>query len=407
MKNPSQRIVGFDFLRIILAIQVITTHLAQALIPSATDAGLVWHSEGLWTLIVIGTPSVGLFVLTTGYLSVSSRYKVSRIIPLWLMTAFYSVAITLAYMLFHPLLSFNLPQLVLSFLPVTTEVYWYFTCYFAFFFCMPFLNQYLLAISKRRFLSLLLVMFVLFSVIQTLALRDLFQLGFGHSVIWMAFLHMLGAFLRLHGKELGLFIKKRWCALFHIITLIIIVLSKPFFIALGAPGSGTLLVRLTSPFFHVAALFQFLFLIQLNIKNRFVLKCIPFLSVTSFSAYLIGTSPYFILNLESMSDAFFNIFANLSPLALIVGLPLLAFILFIVFALIEHLRLLLFRLVRLDRLPQKLDAFLASPAKARMEERIIHVCKKMLVSFSMPFSAALRGGKSEEAAAQEPPSENQ
>lgn len=82
------------------------------------------------------------FGMMSGYLLCKSRFKLRRILSIWLQVVFYSVLFTVPR-LFYARGEVGLQEFVSMFLPVTCKRVWYVSCYVAVVLLAPFINRLL------------------------------------------------------------------------------------------------------------------------------------------------------------------------------------------------------------------------------------------------------------------------
>ena len=108
-----------------------------------------------------------LFILITGYLSTKRKFDAKSILKLWLQV----LAVSIVGQVVYCIVSGSVPgtkNIIKTFLPVTFNVYWYFSAYIVIYFLMPFINILLDNISKKNHKLLAILGIILFSVIPTI-----------------------------------------------------------------------------------------------------------------------------------------------------------------------------------------------------------------------------------------------
>ncbi len=219
--NGTKRLQWIELLRITAMIMVIVIHICfKSRVIYSSEVGSVKFFLA-WLLESFSFCAVNCYALITGYVMVGkklsgdgSRFRYSKIIPLWLQVFYYSVIITVLFKIFMPRVN---SSLVAGFTPLLSSQYWYFNAYFGMFFFIPFINKLIDAMTKKEFIMLLSLMFVIFSFIAFMSLNaeenDLFGTVSGHSSVWLMILYFYGAFIRLYGNDIK--IRKRvWAALY-------------------------------------------------------------------------------------------------------------------------------------------------------------------------------------------------
>ena len=289
--HPSRN-YGIDALRILSMLMIVVLHvLKYGGILGNTEIYSAKY-ETAWLLEVMAFGAVDCFALISGYVGVYSKNKCSNLGELWLRVLFYSVIITVAFLIFAPE-TVGAAELIGSLFPAITGKYWYFTAYFLLFFFIPMLNHALNALSKRRMKWILIL--VLATVTAALPLeRDPFVLKAGYSSLWLMILYLLGGYIRKYGL---LTRAKSYVFLlcffgFSVVTwlskLAIQLVTQRVF---GEIKYEDTMISYISITVLGAAVSLLLFFERVNIKSAVWIKLISFATPLVFSVYLIHTHP--------------------------------------------------------------------------------------------------------------------
>ena len=184
MEMVRERDASVDLLRLIAMFAVVMLHVNMWL---GVDA--LYESMFIY--------AVDLFGVITGYVCITSSWKLRRFVALWLQVVFYSVGMSvIGLCLMHYGLMQELPLAKVCLLPIPLAGgYWYFTAYAGLFFCIPFLNMVLTGLGERTFRTLVyLGVFVL--PCASLCRGECEFLHNGYNVTWLGVLYVLGAYLR-------------------------------------------------------------------------------------------------------------------------------------------------------------------------------------------------------------------
>lgn len=135
-----KRIVGIDLLRIVSVLMVVVLHILS--LWQMPFGGISYHLKNLLKSFVICC--VDVFAIISGYVGLNSKHNIRKLTYYWMTVVFYAVIIS--FILFLISLKgttvFSLKQMILSFLPVITFRYWYFSAYFLLFFFMPVIDTF-------------------------------------------------------------------------------------------------------------------------------------------------------------------------------------------------------------------------------------------------------------------------
>ncbi|MBE6637428.1 MAG: acyltransferase, partial [Ruminococcaceae bacterium] len=201
MNTPTtkpERNYGIDLLRMLAMFMVALLHvLGQGgILSSYGKDGSFLKYEIVWLLEIAAYGAVNCYALISGYVGIKAKHKLSGLISLTLQTTFYTVLITLLFKLFRPETVATM-DIVKAFFPFAFKHYWYFSAYFCLFFFLPFLDKLLLSLSKVQLKRMIGLLVLVFSLLPTIFMRDLFLVNGGYSALWLAILYLIGGALRL------------------------------------------------------------------------------------------------------------------------------------------------------------------------------------------------------------------
>ena len=203
--KPLVRESSVELLRIICMILIISHHFIN-------HAGLTFAPDyfGINRFLVQlfdmgGKVGVNIFVLITGYFSISSfKYSTSKSIRLWLQAFFYSILIFIIFTA-TGLETFSWQSLAQNILIVTTERWWFFSAYFILLVFSPVLNLLLNKIPRTGYKLFVFTIFIFYSLIPTFIwTNNFFTANWSvNSVIWFIFIYSLGGYIKLYGMDFG------------------------------------------------------------------------------------------------------------------------------------------------------------------------------------------------------------
>ena len=344
----NERNYGIDSLRIVSMFMIVMLHVLGA-------GGILWHSAygssqyyvfwGLENLILC---AVNCYALISGYVGVYSKFKPKNIIALWLQVEFFSLGIALVLYFMYPGV-FGARDILKSALPVICERYWYFTAYFAMFFFMPFMNRFVLETSKAALKKFFIAVFVLLSVLPTMADKDVFYTMNGYSALWLMIMYLLGAYIRhynvlsqkrarFYWGVFGIAIVCNWIAKFGLAAVSVRLLGNE-------SVHANILLEYTAPTVIVASV-MLLCLFSRWRPNRFWLPLVKFLSPLTFGVYLVHMQP---MLWTLLGDSPFAWLLELPLHYMVAWFVLLIVSIYLASSVIEWLRRLLFALFRVDK----------------------------------------------------------
>ena len=345
-----KRSIGIEILRILLMTMILILHInLQGGVLYNTPFGGIRYFSG-WLLESLCYCAVNGYAMITGYVSCESNFSYKKIIPIWLQVFFWNTLINLLFILSE---AKSLNITLTSFLPVSSNAYWYFTAYFGMFFFIPFFNKLIKLLDFKNYTILISTMFILFSFYTTCFVTetDPFLLKNGYSMLWLAVLYFAGAYAKKFGSVFKL--KKRmWTIMFFVSASIPALNSYVLDISSSAllgdtiytTNLGGYTLAYNSPFLVISAFALLMIFKDIAIKSQKLNSVILFFSAGSFGVYLIHTHPLFF---DRIVKNMFVSYAELSTPIMLVCIIGTAAAAYIVLAASERLRILVFDLLKI------------------------------------------------------------
>ena len=194
-KTTGERNIGIDLLRIVATLMIVVFHVLHGNFISQTSLSYLWGEAFLLGCF-------NLIALIAGFVFFGGKFRLGRVIRLWVMGIFYSVVFYLVTAAVTG--SFHWVVLFKSFFPVTRWRIWFFSLYILLLFLMPIFNYAIEKLNRKVYLAGLIFFAVFFSVIEFTA--DPWGIAGGKSALWLAYLYFVGAYC----KKYGFCIKKWW-----------------------------------------------------------------------------------------------------------------------------------------------------------------------------------------------------
>ena len=342
------RSYNVDLLRIISMMMVVTLH-------SLSRSGMLTETEGIifnlsWFLEIVCYGAVDIFLLISGYFGVKSKFKLSRILSLWLQVVFYLITVEVILQVIHG--EFHIIPILKTITPVLSNQYWFFTCYFILCFFTPFINKLINESSKQLNQVLFGILIFIFSVLPFIAMSpiayakeiDFFNVNRGYSVIWCTVVYTLGALLS--KLEISQYFKKSTCFLNY--WLGVFLTFGIWILCQKNDVYGYFAVSYTSPLIVFASISLLLFFTKIKL-NAMIEKIVKFFVPEVFSVYLIHSNPHIYTYYTNSVRYLLNydfpiIFLNLMIIILLV---------YMVSSIVEFIRLKLFSPI--DKWIKKID----------------------------------------------------
>lgn len=361
LSNNSSRHMGLELLRLAAMLSIVFQHvlvqggvLYEAALGDSTLKYLLCHV--LQTFTLCGTD---IFALITGYFCIRSGGKMRTLIRVWMETVFYMAAVCLVFWFVDrgKLMHTTWDEIIF---PITNRKYWYISCYAMLVIVMPLLNAAIKGCKKETLTGFILVFAFVSGVMAPFFSNiDSFTVNNGYSPWHLAFMYLIGAYIRLYGQEkLGKV--SPWImfgALFcsglvpKIVKAAEIYLRPRYGATPAVEYLADVCLRLqerSSIFLMLVSVCAFLLFLRLRPKRGHGL--INFLSRHSLGVYLLHVQPV----LFGAAYYFFAPLAHLNMFVMALAVLGVSLAIFFVSIGVDWLRGLLFALLRLDKLAVKL-----------------------------------------------------
>lgn len=332
-KITGERNIGIDLLRLGATFMIVILHVLRGSVSA--NSTLFALAE---TFLLC---CYNLIALIAGYVFCTGKFRLGRVIRLWVMVIFYSVVFYLITAAVNSNFAWNL--FIKSFFPVVTWRFWYFSSYVLVLLLMPLFNYAIEKLNRKAYLAGLIFFAVFFSAIQFAA--DPWGIADGKSALWLAYLYFIGAYC----KKYGFPIKKWWANL-----LIYLCSSAASFGLLLLSGKITISFweQRYAEYFHqyccifalIGAVALFAFFAQLPIK-RSAERTIRYFSAHAFGIYLSHSFliSYFLRLLNH---------PQWTPIVKMLFILIFAVAVFLASFIVEAVRRLLFKVSRIDALTE-------------------------------------------------------
>lgn len=347
---------GLDILKFLSMVYVIIIH-------TYGSGGILSASQGFNNRIVIAvmcfaTVSVDAFALVTGYASYTDTpkpFNYKKVFDIWAQVVFYCLILTLICYLTLPG-KVDSSMFLRACLPVFFNEYWYFTAYFLVTLISPLIHTAVRQLSDTTLKKLIVVTFIIFSILIPFSFEG-YAIVNPFTFAWIFILYFWGAAIRKcnigkNTSSVRLVLAIIACAVITFIwnTVLSVISTHP------VEWNNSILDQYNSPTMVISAMCYLVLFSRIRVgeKGRVFLK---FIAPCLFAAFLINSHP--IIYNEVLFDRFAPL-ANMNPLltTLIVISFSLAFT--ICSCLIDKIRLLLFKLLRIDALIGKISSLTAT-----------------------------------------------
>ena len=291
----NNRNYGIELLRIIAGFYVIMLHtlgqggVLENLLEGTLSFKIVWLIE------IISYCAVDVFILISGYTSISNIEKEhdwSKLILLWMEVLYYSVIVYIVFSLIKGS-SIKSGVLLSYFFPIMNHSeYWFFASYLCLMMLKPVLDKGI-RYTNEKTLKILFILLILIVSIYTIVV-DRFFLILGQSPYWFVVLYAIGAIIKKceFDKKISNLKLVCLCASFIFLTWACKCYGPVFYIFNHRIYDRTLISSYTSPTILGCAIIYIIAFSRLKFPDT-INKIIRFASPSVFAIYLINTHPLY------------------------------------------------------------------------------------------------------------------
>ncbi len=280
-----QRSANLDLLRILSMLLIVLLHTVDhsGVLENAANCGtgMYFYIRFAYMLCQV---CVNLYVMLSGYFMITSKFRLHKLVTLWMETAFYAFSLKLLFMIVG-LDTFSITSLVSCLVPLFTGRYWFLTIYVGMYLISPFLNLFIRAMTRRQHTLLVILLFCLFCLWSSVhpAFAGV-NSGGAWGLAWFVVLYITAAWFRLHytpnRKHIGLI------AVFFVIPLLIAAVQ-----CLPIGGIVQTVVanwfRYDSAPAYIMTLCLFVGFLNINIRNEKLNRAICTVAPLTLGVYLI------------------------------------------------------------------------------------------------------------------------
>lgn len=327
-----ERNSSIELLRILAIFGIVVMHTNAAVMKDC------YGINQIWTQIENGVFNTGVsvFALISGFYGI--RCNKNKMVTLWTTVVFYSV---LSAMVGCILMGEPVKNLLAAAIPISSNRYWFISCYIILMLFSPYTNRIIESISQPQFTRLLMLMSVFFIVSPTLLYYSV--LGGGKNIVNMLLLYFLGAYIHKYNLH-NMASKKGLLKIFFIITTLNILLNLAVSMATGGGQAHIPFARDCSAFIVVEAVA----IMMLFVKTTLHSEIVNIVASHVFAVYLFEGALRNIIKIIVFDYTIYEHESYWFLINIIVALCLVAGCIFIDFAvqiLLEPLRKFLLRII--------------------------------------------------------------
>ena len=303
----------------------------------------------LWWMEGIAYAAVNIYVLISGYFMVDNEFKLRKLFSLLAEVIFYSVIIYIV----TSYKTFSVMDFVKSCFPTITSAYWFISTYVVMYCLSPFLNILIRNMNKKMHEVCILILLLFFCIWDK-----------GSSVAWFICLYIVAAYIKYYYQP-GNF-KRRNLLLCYFGVSICIPLSRYCIsyvtkLILGQEFKTDYFYRNDTLLVFFASVLLLLIFLTINIEKKWINKLILRVSPLTLGVYLIHDNSNVREKLWQ-ALAFDSNCSNVIFFAYVITIIL---GIFVVCCVIEWMRQMLFHILKIDMLVEKIAGFLTSHYKSK------------------------------------------
>ena len=295
---------------------------------------------------------VNSFILLSGYFQSKSTFKQSKMWSILNANWFYRVVI-LFFLILIGLFSESKAVVIREILPININQYWFVQCYVLLYCISPFINNYIINLSKKNYQKLLIVLFIVFSIIPTFTGNN-FLSNNGHTFYQFIYLYLVGAYLREYPLSKCYLFKNMSKNMYQVTLLFILFsclivnyFSYYFFSSILNFNSVTkefasYFVNSSTTYSNPLVVFQsiayFSFFGTLVFKNKFINKC----ASLTLGVYLIHDNDFvrrYLYRILKISGV------TIKSYKFVFYMVIVAIVIYITCSVIEYIRQILFKFI--------------------------------------------------------------
>ncbi len=225
-QNTTLRESGYELLRIISMIMIVAFHTFRYIDTSSFQP---WQMLAYHSVRWYGLFGVNCFLIISAWFMIGKPIKTRKLFDLVIQTAFYCILLFLCHIIyavaqgiFHPIKDIWEVELTALLSPFWSNRYWFITAYVFLYLMIPFLNRWILSLSKTNYRRWIWVisMFVFFYLTLPQTFSNTIVIG---DFLWVCYVYLLTGYLKLHGEQS---IIQRHAGKLLLGTYIVFVLSK-------------------------------------------------------------------------------------------------------------------------------------------------------------------------------------
>ena len=209
MKGKARQ-ANIELLRITAMVMVVILHY---FVKGGADISLVEDTGAinliLWALKGLCIVTINLYVLISGYFLLEAKWKISRLITLWLQAYVYSVGVPAVCLALGAgdVAQWGIYDWINVIFPVQMEHYWFITAYTILYLFVPVLGAGVKQLTKKQHQLVIAGLLLVFSIPKTILPVLIPTDHYGYDFGWFLCLFMIASYIRMY--DIPFFTNKR------------------------------------------------------------------------------------------------------------------------------------------------------------------------------------------------------
>lgn len=283
-----ERNVNLDLLRIF---SMFLHSIDHSGVLQASEDNSMWMQAYVRITYAFTQVCVNCYVLLSGYFLVKSKFRLQKLVALWMEVVFYSFTIKVIFMLLG-VIPFSIASLISCFFPILTGRYWFITIYIGLYLIAPFLNKAIYAMDEKQHTMLNILLFMLLSIWVSIhpSIAGM-NSGRGWGLPWFIVLYFVAAWFRLYYK-CGKLRKKKIVMMISVCVVISAIMAVSYVGASMLKSSA--LKEIVSNWYkydsapvYIMTICLFILFLEIRINNQIVQKCVIKCAPATLGVYLI------------------------------------------------------------------------------------------------------------------------
>ena len=356
---------NFEFMRLVSMFLIVVWHvISHTKLLFRTTGALNLFLNFIYIVIAI---HVNSFVLVSGYFQYDKQFKMKKFFSLISITWFYKCIYALIFVISGIVVMSEI-DLFLFIQPINFsysfgEFYWFINMYIFLYLLSPFINKMIKVLSQKEHKAMIIILFIMLSIIPYLCIHTTLP-NTGYTISHFTMLYIIGAYLGKYKLKDSYHFKNYSKNKYQLIILTLFLVSiicsfigKPlseyfnnynnsfFRYISGILGSN--LINFSSPFIVIESILYLLLFETFDIKNKLINK----LSSLTLGIYLVHENKFVYKYIYQYLPL--GISGNVYSSNVIIYLLIYSIVIFIISALIEVFRILIFKIINKTKLVKK------------------------------------------------------